>query len=665
MSGFAIRRFILQNITAVAAHCPSPGIAATAATVMTSVASPSSNTPASSPSASAETTSQPRASPRHAISWLHQLLVSRSSASPSSSAGGSFGLVSESEMEWIRQRRRDDAEESRVVLSTRPSRSLLRGATGAVVNIAMAFLVSPLIFLSVTFEKLRLGSGPSALLIAPCFGVLWSSLFFTVALYAAAQQAVLSTYYAVVATPLYFCLGRRTAPQLKGGGGGEEEVVEADGARPRFWMWNVLRCAFEAAQGQQGTPHAMLAWYDASAVLQERAMKRLHRSRQGRSDRRRSASYTGRQGGSGGEEGDYYELLGVSREATARQIKEAFNQKVLKVHPDRNPNPDAARRFDEITKAYRVLSNAQQRKKYDIGGAKGVEDTGAKKREGVRALFGGEELNRLAGDIFLGSFSRRVIDGLDYTAEELAVLRQRMYEDCRDELLSCYLTHYRNGASERATKVPENAGVAAAQHRKSASSLGSSATVGASQKDPDLIAKQLRRMLNTGLAAEVLYVIGLEYRRVLTYYDMEVQQSSSASPGAAVVSVPALVMQRALYYIKEVAPHRWDQQRQRAKYLLKVRSQTFKNPEAMVDLAWHSSVQEIETTARWVALSVLYDPALSSAEVAWRREALSAVADAFIKYGRGYKGATKSTTDQLMSSMREYQQQRQREKEEK
>ncbi|XP_029969809.1 dnaJ homolog subfamily B member 9-like [Salarias fasciatus] len=62
---------------------------------------------------------------------------------------------------------------------------------------------------------------------------------------------------------------------------------------------------------------------------------------------------------------DYYEILGVSRDATERQIKKAFHKLALKYHPDRNKAPDAEAKFREMAEAYETLSDDKRRKEYD------------------------------------------------------------------------------------------------------------------------------------------------------------------------------------------------------------------------------------------------------------------------------------------------------------
>lgn len=71
---------------------------------------------------------------------------------------------------------------------------------------------------------------------------------------------------------------------------------------------------------------------------------------------------------------DYYEVLGVSKDASAADIKTAYRKLALKYHPDRNPdNKEAEEKFKEAAEAYEILSNAQKRAQYDQMGHAGFE----------------------------------------------------------------------------------------------------------------------------------------------------------------------------------------------------------------------------------------------------------------------------------------------------
>ena len=63
---------------------------------------------------------------------------------------------------------------------------------------------------------------------------------------------------------------------------------------------------------------------------------------------------------------DYYEVLGVSKNANEKEIKQAYRKLAIKYHPDRNPGNEAAEdKFKEAAEAYEVLSNREKRSRYD------------------------------------------------------------------------------------------------------------------------------------------------------------------------------------------------------------------------------------------------------------------------------------------------------------
>ena len=70
---------------------------------------------------------------------------------------------------------------------------------------------------------------------------------------------------------------------------------------------------------------------------------------------------------------DYYEVLGLERTASDDDIKRAFKRLAIKYHPDRNKDPDAGEKFQEINEAYQVLSDPEKRQAYDAGGFDAVD----------------------------------------------------------------------------------------------------------------------------------------------------------------------------------------------------------------------------------------------------------------------------------------------------
>ncbi|MBE6178594.1 MAG: molecular chaperone DnaJ [Rikenellaceae bacterium] len=108
------------------------------------------------------------------------------------------------------------------------------------------------------------------------------------------------------------------------------------------------------------------------------------------------------------EKRDYYEVLGVAKNANADEIKKAYRKAAIKYHPDKNPgDKEAEEKFKEAAEAYDVLSNPDKRARYDQFGHAGMGGAAGGGAGGFGGGFGGfsmEDIFSQFGDIFGGHF---------------------------------------------------------------------------------------------------------------------------------------------------------------------------------------------------------------------------------------------------------------------
>ncbi|MBR6539593.1 MAG: DnaJ domain-containing protein, partial [Bacteroides sp.] len=122
------------------------------------------------------------------------------------------------------------------------------------------------------------------------------------------------------------------------------------------------------------------------------------------------------------EKRDYYEVLGVEKNATADQIKKAYRKKAIEYHPDKNPgNKEAEDKFKEAAEAYEVLSNPDKRARYDQFGHAGM--SGAAGNGGPFGGFSGggmsmDDIFSMFGDIFGGRGGFGGFGGGDYSSNQ-------------------------------------------------------------------------------------------------------------------------------------------------------------------------------------------------------------------------------------------------------
>lgn len=106
---------------------------------------------------------------------------------------------------------------------------------------------------------------------------------------------------------------------------------------------------------------------------------------------------------------DYYEILGVSKDASKDEIKSAFRKKARQLHPDVNKAPDAEEKFKELGKAYEVLSDDEKRATYDRYGEDGLNNAGFNTQGPFASGFGdlGDIFESFFGDFGFGGGARQ------------------------------------------------------------------------------------------------------------------------------------------------------------------------------------------------------------------------------------------------------------------
>jgi molecular chaperone DnaJ len=111
---------------------------------------------------------------------------------------------------------------------------------------------------------------------------------------------------------------------------------------------------------------------------------------------------------------DYYEVLGVQKNASKDDIKKAYRKLAIQYHPDKNPgNKEAEEKFKEATEAYEILSDDQKKAAYDQFGFAGVEGMAGNAQDfsqtfrGFEDIFGGGDFSSIFDTFFGGGASRR------------------------------------------------------------------------------------------------------------------------------------------------------------------------------------------------------------------------------------------------------------------
>src|SRR5947209_19623544 len=145
---------------------------------------------------------------------------------------------------------------------------------------------------------------------------------------------------------------------------------------------------------------------------------------------------------------DYYEVLGLKREASFEEIKKSYRQMALKFHPDKNPGDDTAEiRFKEAAEAYEVLSDQDKRQRYDRYGHAGLNGAAFhdfRSTDDIMSAFSDIFGGGLFGDLFsdrrrgprpgpdlLMKLEIELLEAARGTSRSIEVSRQEFCGECR------------------------------------------------------------------------------------------------------------------------------------------------------------------------------------------------------------------------------------------
>lgn len=171
---------------------------------------------------------------------------------------------------------------------------------------------------------------------------------------------------------------------------------------------------------------------------------------------------------------DYYEVLGVDKNASEADIKSAFRRLAKKYHPDVSKEPDAAEKFKEAQEAYAVLSDADKRRKYDQYGHAAFDQNGSGAGGGFD--FSGFDFSDIFGDIFGSGFgfgggrsSNRARKGADSLIKMNLTFEEAVF-GCKktiniNTLEECSECHGRGGHNEKTCSVCHGTGQQTVEQR--------------------------------------------------------------------------------------------------------------------------------------------------------------------------------------------------------